>query len=240
MTVEVHPQLRQTLRRSALLGASLAGDGLLVRMRSTMIATLGVVAAVGLALVAVALQIGWPSVLSGPLPQAPGPTFARNATIAAPASPAGRLSSTGRPGQRRHRAGSPPTGAPTQTSELTAGNAVESPASGSPPASHQPSAPESGGHGAPSTQAPAPSPDQAPTPGDEPAPGDAAPPANEAPPPPVAASPESAPGHSGESHGHHYGGGPPPWAGQPGADASSSDGSPGHGHDDHDGGWGHH
>lgn len=241
MSVEVLLKPRQTLRRSARLGAGLAGDGLLIRLRSTTIAMLGVVAAVGLALVAVALQAGWPSVLSGPLPQAPA-AFARNATIVAPALPARSHGSTGRQ-RRRSNAAAPAPRAPTPESELTAANPVESPAPGSPPASHQPQSPESQSHGTPSNPAPVPSPEAspAPTPDHDPAP--AAPPAKEGSSPPVVAAPESSPGHSGESHGHHYGGGPPPWAGHDDSNSSSEDDSWDHGHghdDDHDGGWGHH
>lgn len=50
---------------------SLLGDGMPERLRSTSIALLGIVAAVGLGTVALALQLGLPSVVSGPLPQPP-------------------------------------------------------------------------------------------------------------------------------------------------------------------------
>jgi hypothetical protein len=243
MSVEVLPEPRQALRRSARLGMGLAGDGLLVRMRSTVIAMLGVVTAVGLALVAVVSQVGWPSVLSGPLPQAPGPSLVRNATIVAPASPSAHRGSTG--GARRHlnRAPPPPAAVPPNlASELTAASPVE--AAPSPPrAPRHPSAPDSKDEGSSSPQTPAPSPGvaPAPSPNDEPDQGAPDPPTGKTPAPPVVAtpeSPESSPGHSGESHGN--GGGPPPWAGHDGSDASHDDDSWDHGHDDRGGGWGHH
>jgi hypothetical protein len=61
----VFPRIRQ-LSRS--LGTSLAGEGMLVRLRSTSIALLGVVTAVGLALIVFISQIGFPGVLSSPIP----------------------------------------------------------------------------------------------------------------------------------------------------------------------------
>lgn len=240
MAVEVRLTLRHALR-GPVARASLAGDGLLVRLRSTTIAILGVVAAIGLALVAIASQMGWPSVLSGPLPQTPE-AFARNATIVAPASPSSHRSTTGHGRQRRDRATAPVFDAPRRTSELTAANPVESPVA-APPASQQPSAPKAQGHESPSSPTPAQTPEVAPTqsPDDEPGSGEASPPESKAPSPPVAAAPESSPGHSGESHGNHYGQGPPPWAGSGSSDSSSGDGSWDHGHDDDDGGgWDHH
>jgi len=240
MTVKVLPDPRHALRGSARLSAGLAGDGLLVRMRSIVIAMLGVVTAVGLALVAVVSQVGWPSVLSGPLPQAPGPSFVRNATIVAPPSPSPRRGSPGQPRRRLGRA-APPSAAGTANlaSELTAASPVESPAPSTPPGPRHPSAPDSNDQGAPSAPSPAPTPGASPTsPSDEADQGDADPPTGKTPNPPVAAapeSPESSPGHSGESHG----GGPPPWAGRDDSGESHGKDSWDHGHDDHGGGWGH-
>lgn len=228
----------------------LAGDGLLVRMRSTVIAMLGVVTAVGLALVAVVSQVGWPSVLSGPLPQAPGPSLVRNATIVAPAAPSAHRGRTA--GARRHlnhvapRSGD---GTPNLASELTAASPIESTAPSPTPAPRHPSVPDSHDQGSASPQSPAPSPGvtPAPSPDDEPDQGATDPPTGKTPAPPVVAtpeSPESSPGHSGDSHGHDNGGGPPPWAGHDGSDASHEGDSwdHGYGNDDHDhgGGWGHH
>jgi hypothetical protein len=61
---------RKLLSRS-IVGSSLAGDGLLVRLRSTSIALLGVVTAVGLGLIAFISQLGWPGVLNAPIPGPP-------------------------------------------------------------------------------------------------------------------------------------------------------------------------
>jgi hypothetical protein len=81
MAVVVLSKTRQALSRG-LLGSSLAGDGMLVRLRSTTIGLLGLVTFVGLALIAFVSQIGWPGVLSGPLPAAPAPGVVQNDTIA--------------------------------------------------------------------------------------------------------------------------------------------------------------
>jgi hypothetical protein len=50
---------------------SVFGDGVLERARSTSLALLGTIAAIGLAIVAFALQLGWPIGTDGPLPNAP-------------------------------------------------------------------------------------------------------------------------------------------------------------------------
>lgn len=67
MVVAVGSKIRQSLSH-AVIGSSLAGDGLLVRIRSTSIGLMGLVTAVGLGLVAFISQQGWPGVLGGPLP----------------------------------------------------------------------------------------------------------------------------------------------------------------------------
>lgn len=54
-----------------VIGSALAGDGLLVRLRSTSIGLLGLVAALGLALVAFVASQGWPEVLNSPIPKSP-------------------------------------------------------------------------------------------------------------------------------------------------------------------------
>jgi hypothetical protein len=54
----------------SVLGSNLAGDGLLVRLRSTSIGLLGVVTAVGLGLIAFIAQLGWPGVFNAPIPGA--------------------------------------------------------------------------------------------------------------------------------------------------------------------------
>jgi hypothetical protein len=54
-----------------VIGSTLAGDGLLVRIRSTSIGLLGLVAATGLALVAFVSNQGWPDSLNSPIPGSP-------------------------------------------------------------------------------------------------------------------------------------------------------------------------
>jgi hypothetical protein len=66
MAVEVLSWVRQLSR--ALRNMSLTGDGILVRLRSGSIALLGVTTAVGLGLIVFISQLGFPGVLSGPIP----------------------------------------------------------------------------------------------------------------------------------------------------------------------------
>ncbi|MFP5388284.1 MAG: hypothetical protein ACLGG5_03165 [Thermoleophilia bacterium] len=70
MGVEVASKIGHALKRS-LGGLSLAQGSMLLRMRRASIALLGLVGGVGLGLVFFISQIGWPGVLSGPLPGAP-------------------------------------------------------------------------------------------------------------------------------------------------------------------------
>jgi hypothetical protein len=70
MDVTVASKVGHALTRS-LGGLSLAEGSMLLRLRRASIALLGLVGAVGLGLVLFISQIGWPGVLSGPLPGAP-------------------------------------------------------------------------------------------------------------------------------------------------------------------------
>ena len=70
MVVTVASKVGQALTRS-LGGLSLAEGSMLLRLRRASIALLGLVGAVGLGLVFFISQIGWPGVLSGPLPGTP-------------------------------------------------------------------------------------------------------------------------------------------------------------------------
>jgi hypothetical protein len=70
MDVTVASKVGHALTRS-LGGLSLAEGSMLLRLRRASIALLGLVGAVGLGLVLFISQIGWPGVLSGPLPGTP-------------------------------------------------------------------------------------------------------------------------------------------------------------------------
>jgi hypothetical protein len=70
MGVKVASKVGHALTRS-LGGLSLAEGSMLLRLRRASIALLGLVGAVGLGLVFFISQIGWPGVLSGPLPGTP-------------------------------------------------------------------------------------------------------------------------------------------------------------------------
>jgi hypothetical protein len=94
MGVEVLSRLRQALSQH-VSGSSLAGDGMLVRIRSTSIALLSLVTAIGLGLIIFIAQQGWPEVFSGAIPAAPRAAVVHNDTIVLP--PAG---STGGPAGR--------------------------------------------------------------------------------------------------------------------------------------------
>jgi len=208
MTVKVAPRLRQTLS-DTVLGSSLAGDGLLVRLRSTSIAILAVVAVVGLGLVAFISQLGWPSVLSGPIPAGPGRGVVQNDPIAL-------VRATPQPET------STPSAAPA--SDAPVAPAAPFPSVPEPSPSPVAATPEGGvSPGGPSSP-PAPAPadkDPQPSPSPAPAPVEPAPPADEAPAPAQAAAvEEESPGRSGEAPGHTPGTGPPPWAGNGGGNAS--------------------
>jgi hypothetical protein len=207
MDVPVHYKLGQRQLRSP--GRySLLGSGLLERARSTSLALLGVTAAVGLAMVSLAVNQGWPLIAGAPIPgfgdqhQAVG-----KATIAASARP-GSQGRVGRRASGKH--GSAVSTHPSRQSGGTpaqppgsAGNAVanstpaDSPAAGSPGPAPSP---------APVAAQPAPSPPA-------PEPASSAPAAS-----PPGSSPKSAPEAAtpsqpslasgdagGHDHGHHFG-----------------------------------
>lgn len=67
MDVSVLSKNRQRSLRSAAR-ASVLGDGLLERTRSTSLALLGATAAIGLAMIALALNQGWPLIAGAPIP----------------------------------------------------------------------------------------------------------------------------------------------------------------------------
>jgi hypothetical protein len=74
----------------SILGSNLAGDGLLVRIRSTSIALFGLVTMIGLGLVVFISQQGWPGAFSSPIPANPPELGAVHDAVAlSRSSPAG-------------------------------------------------------------------------------------------------------------------------------------------------------
>lgn len=121
MVVVVHSKIGQALSRG-VIGSTLAGDGLLVRLRSVSIGLLGLVAATGLGLVAFIAGQGWPGTFNGPIPANRGPALGAvhgavalggpgtplTAVGAVPVGPLGVLRPSGQPSHRRPApAGSP-------------------------------------------------------------------------------------------------------------------------------------
>jgi hypothetical protein len=159
------------LRRSGKI--SLAGDGLLERMRSTAFALLGITAALALGLVALAAQQGWPDLPFSPLP---GPTAKQGevhgALVAAPPGDAG-VGSAQPPARAPTAAAAAPTnGGGTDKGGLSGSHQLEVPVADEGPAADAPSgqdaAPPSSQveapPGAPPAAAPAPTPESSPAP----------------------------------------------------------------------------
>jgi hypothetical protein len=224
MDVEVASRLKKAIARS-FAPSVLVGDDMLVRLRSTTIGILGLVAAVGLGLVGFVSNQGWPGVFGGPLPQAPA-RLVENQAIFAPAPvPSGTKQSS-----HPHRAGAASPSLRTRDggAATAPSGAVTSVGPGGTRAPHAPG----GGGGQP--QAPSNAPPQPPLaqvpPGEERPTEDSSP--LESPRPT-----SSAPGHSGDSHGrsdeaHGRSGKAPGHAsGPPGHTEETSDrasASPGH------------
>lgn len=210
MAVQVDFKLRQRLSGS-IPGPSLMGDGFLIRLRSTSIALLAAVVAIGLGLVAFISQMGWPTVFSGPIPAGPQLGVVQNDTIAAPPlevrSKQRDRSATHR-GAGRRSAGGAAAGVPSPVSaDLAPSHSIGSPSVELEPPG-KPAPPQPGAESSPSPEAAPPTPPRA------------GPPAAEDPVSPPPASPASvveddSPGKSGEAPGH-TGEAPPPWAGSGG------------------------
>jgi hypothetical protein len=221
MPVEVYFKLRQALS-NAVLGSSLAGDGLLVRLRSTSIALLAVVAAVGLGLVAFISQMGWPAVFSGPIPAGPELGVVRNDPISAPLAPARPSANT--PSAAGRTVAARPGGGPDVASTVD-------PSSGLAPAHRTEPAPV---ESAPPPQATTPHPAAQPTTTPGPAAIVVTTPSGEAEPPtpqrsaaPRAPEPrDETPVKSSDRRGHGPKTTPPWWAG-----GEDEDGNEQHGHD---------
>ena len=80
--------LSKIRQRSWEVGQSLAGDGMLLRLRNASIALVGAVAAVGLGLTLFISQLGFPAVFSGPIPGNPAKAGSVHDAIALTHSPA--------------------------------------------------------------------------------------------------------------------------------------------------------
>ena len=116
MVVVVLSKIGHELSRK-VIGSTLAGDGLLVRLRSISIGLLGLVAAVGLALVAFVSSQGWPEILNSPLPASPPKISAVHDAVALRPPPSALRAGVGGgrgsgPASRpaRHAGGAPPSG----------------------------------------------------------------------------------------------------------------------------------
>jgi len=189
MVVKVASKLRQATSR-VFSPANVMGDGMLVRLRSTMIGILGLVAAVGLGLVGVVSQQGWPDVASGPPPLAPL-GLQQNDSIAMPRSASERPAASRRPSRPLASAGSPVTTVSTPAGVDAGVGGVQA---DNPAGTGQPK-PE-GNHAQPPSQPTSPTVAiQVPSEEDAPAEGSSL--------PDPAEPSNSAPGHSGESHGHN-------------------------------------
>jgi hypothetical protein len=127
----IHKRLQSGQHQPAL--PSLLGDGLPERLRSTSIALLGIVAAVGLGIVAFALQLGFPLAASAPLPQPPARPDAASERKLAEKEPA------------RKAAAAPPA---TSATSKGSTEADSPPAGGGGSGAAAPTAPQSAGDGA--------------------------------------------------------------------------------------------
>ena len=152
----LHARILRLLR--SVCRISVFGDGVLERARSTSLALLGTIAAIGLAIVAFALQLGWPIGTDGPLPNAPqeGRQAVGSAVVAAvPSRPPAARRNRGRGasrGQPLKPAVGPAASHPGEGSNLVVSNSEPTaPPSHRHPQNHQ-DAPQ--GQPAPAPQAP--------------------------------------------------------------------------------------
>lgn len=233
MDVSVLSKQRQRSLRSAVR-ASVLGNGLLERTRSTSLALLGLTAAIGLAMVALALNQGFPLIAGAPIPglgdghQAVGeaaavPTAGTQSGRAIPLRAAGNLGSADLPGTSKQGRGKTATvagaRAPGSAHLVVSSPTPVSPVGESPPASGATEPVPVAQQPAPvptSTPAPATEPPAAPVPVSSPStssPGSVPQTAPESPttsqtPPAGDESNEHEHDESDEhDHGHHYGGG---------------------------------
>jgi len=217
MVVKVLSKLEQTLSR-LLAKPSLAGDSMLVRLRSGILGLLGLVVAVGLGLVALVAQQSWPGAFDSPLPATPEAPLVRNDTISLPPSdrrdPGAPAPDESQRRDRDSRARTPAAGTGL-TSDLTGSRQVEE----APPSPAPPVDPDGADPPVPA------SPEQSPSTSPAPAPPPVQPPASESVSVPVAAgagdagADDDTPKRSGKPKGKSpsrpaKAPGPPPSAGQ--------------------------
>ena len=88
-----------------LAGANVAGEGLRERLRSTTFALFGLVTAVGLVLVGIAYNQGWPDFVDSPIPR-----HSDRAASARPGSPRTRSTASSPPATARASPGAAPAG----------------------------------------------------------------------------------------------------------------------------------
>jgi hypothetical protein len=211
MAVEVRYKLGQLLSRR-VTGPSLLGDGLLERARSTSFALLGLVAAVGLAMIALVLHQGLPIPAGGPLPDIGGEREAiGDASVAAQArnrsgytvrgGASGRQGSKASTPPQNRTAGGTPAGSRSPRSEglvVSRATPVGPSEEGSPGGSPPSSGPVSQIPPSPPAAAPSPSPEvPSPTPPPQTGPSPS--------PQPVLASDDSGEHAHGRGGGHAYG-----------------------------------
>jgi hypothetical protein len=157
---------------------SLAGDGLLERMRSTTFALLGITAALALGLVAIAAQQDWPDLPFSPLP---GPAAKQGevhgALVAAPPGDAGVGSAQPAAPALTAAAAAPTDGGGTDKSgsRLSESRQLEVPVAGEKPAADAPSGQDAAPPSSQVESPPSGSPTVAPTPTPESSPAPAAP-----------------------------------------------------------------
>jgi len=207
MDVAVASRLGKAISRR-ISGSAVVGNSMLVRLRSGTIGLVGLAAAIGLGLVALASEQGLPDVSSGPLPQRPPTPFVHHQTIAMPtpkrfpvASFRQARATSGSPAHAPTVAYVPPPAESTPT--------VPSQGVGAPDHKHPTSHPPTSHPSKPATsEQPQPAPPSTPAPGTTATPAEAEPPPAEPPAAVASQTGESSPGHSGEPHGHA-----PPWAG---------------------------
>jgi hypothetical protein len=198
MVKTVISRLGQNLPRF-LTAPSLAGESLLDRLRNSTIALLGVVAAVGLGIVAFAANQGWPEFLNSPFPTLPKQSVGEAQVVAEPAGPTAHP--VGRPGQatavtagRQGGGGGPAPGRGGSSHDEQ--HSAVGPAGQTP--THGPGAAEPGSPTAPPVGAP-PAPVVTQPPQSTPAPGPSTPPAET----PAPGKSPSSPGNGhGKARGH--------------------------------------